>query len=349
MNDIRLNEKQSLEFKLAAKFTTPGENRSRTATYYAQLAQAAGCTAKTLNGVLRYFRKHRHRLLPLRSLGPTYRSHPVRYAARLSRIIDGREKCPKNAAALKKDATRLIREKALSSRLTATWPYWRSSSRWAGGEHRVLVSLSASNLTDSTITTERVWSSNGKWSGTNSVARIIIDEKVPDKLILVGGLVTVWARRVRGSKAYKAVWLQQKAHAAKSALIQVEGWIVRDYHSTAPTVDLAVHEEHQARRKRHMAAVQAGAARRLTDFNEEKILKEVTKSFIAWDDSIACGNCVAGTRQAAIRVAASLGLDPTELQAGVAVRGDIVLKALPEHRAMILKILAVKSRDPARM
>jgi len=105
-------------------------------------------------------------------------------------------------------------------------------------------------------------------------------------------------------------WLQQKAHAAKSPLIQVEGWIVRDYHSTASTVDLAVHEEHQARRKRHMAAVQAGAARRLTDFNNEKILKEVTKSFIAWDDSIACGNCVAGTRQAAIRVAASLGRPP---------------------------------------
>lgn len=56
----------------------------------------------------------------------------------------------------------------------ASCDYRRARSRWAGGEHRVSGGVRYDGAATITGTAERVWSRNGKWSGTNSVVKATV-------------------------------------------------------------------------------------------------------------------------------------------------------------------------------
>lgn len=294
-----------------------------------------GSTARTPRGILRAFgvqakdpRFFHFAARP--TVAGAKRSYPAdhdtRYNLRLTAIVNGQEKCPTKAKQLRAESSRIIRENSLSAQLTEQWPYWRSRSYWVGGSHHTTVKLVDSpHGVGASISTEKVWDSGGKCrSGTNSFAGVRIDKNTPDRLILLGGIITVSARKVRGHKqAWVAKWIEQKADSANSPLRVVSGWIVRDYHSTAATVDLAIAEERQARKTRHTAGL-----RRAIQKSTE--IASLSRKYLTWQDSLAAGNCEAGTRNAAAAVASAIGLSVEELVKGVAVRADIVMGAIPE-------------------
>ena len=182
--------------------------------------------------------------------------------------------------ALHKEADRAVSE---IIRSVLDWPYRRSESSWAGGEHGIQVTLG--DTPDAECSGYRVWSSNGKWSGQNSIAKLAITRRCFDLLgknLTIGGLVTLDADEIE-PRVFRAVWAEQ---GRGFSLKLVEGWIVRGFHSTADTLEKAKRAANNARKK--IAEIEL--AKRITlDGVDLKTL------FVRRSDSIKAGNCSAGT------------------------------------------------------
>lgn len=68
--------------------------------------------------------------------------------------------------------------------------YRKSASSWAGGEHYVSVDLSDGTLIPTASgSSEKVWSKNNKWTGTNSYLRFRVSEKWLSKIYVKGRAV----------------------------------------------------------------------------------------------------------------------------------------------------------------
>ncbi len=78
------------------------------------------------------------------------------------------------SCALRDRARRRVRRLAMQA--LDDCDYRMSRSRWAGGDHIVRVSVSTTQHTRPSIKgfSEKVWSANGKWSGTNSVLEVAL-------------------------------------------------------------------------------------------------------------------------------------------------------------------------------
>lgn len=68
---------------------------------------------------------------------------------------------------------------------------------------------------------------------------------------------------------------------------------------------------------------------------KQLIALEPQYRWLTWNDSIAAGNCSAGTEQAATRVASEIGISIEELKA------DILLSTLPDLKSFISRALNV--------
>lgn len=175
------------------------------------------------------------------------------------------------------------------ARLQRNWPYRQSQSGWAGGEHSVKVEVS--DKPDARGWSERAWSHNGKWSGTNSFAHLVLTRRCLAEFkvhVVVGGLVTLDCERV-GPREYRATWAEQ---ARGFELKVVEGWIVRGHHVAGGTLE-------QARKRASRARSAAAEALRGTAFRE--IQAHIKSLVVTREDSLRAGNCAAGT-DAFIRV-----------------------------------------------
>lgn len=173
--------------------------------------------------------------------------------------------------------------KRLAVFLANAWPYRYSESRWAGGEHNVNVQIGTGPR--ASCSTYRVWSRNGKWSGTNSDANLTISARCYEALgtnLTIGGLITLDCEEV-DAREYRATWAEQSKGLA---LKVVDGWIVRGYHVGGGTLEAARRKAENARRDR-LATLQV-AKLKLTDVDLSQVL--VTRT-----DSIRAGNCTAGT------------------------------------------------------
>jgi hypothetical protein len=111
--------------------------------------------------------------------------------------------------------------------------YRRSGSRWAGGDHRVEVTFTPAYATRllfgyASGSSERAWSANGKWSGSNSVHKFQVRPNwrtrvAAQGLAVVDGMLTLDAIVVEPG-IWKATWVVQ---AAGFALREVVGFLAR--------------------------------------------------------------------------------------------------------------------------
>jgi len=171
----------------------------------------------------------------------------------------------------------------LAETLTEGWPYRRATSSWAGGEHNIEVTLGPEP--EAACESTRVWSSNGKWSGTNSDATLCITPRCYEALgngVVVGGLVTLDCEEV-APREYRATWAEQ---AKGFQLKAVAGWIIRGYHVVAPSLEMAQRKADKARRDR-LATLQVDKLK-LGQVDLQHI-------YVTRADSLRAGNCSAGT------------------------------------------------------
>jgi len=98
--------------------------------------------------------------------------------------------------------------------------YRRAKSSWAGGDHTVSVKMVTKGYEFAAGGSERVWSSNGKWSGNNSIHSYGVSRRwrldVASKgLALVNGCLTLRAEPVDadelrpGEEAYEILYVTQ--------------------------------------------------------------------------------------------------------------------------------------------
>ena len=282
-------------------------------------AQALGSNATTVKGALAYLLSH----LPLPMPGLAYLSdpegrrpsaassrrpswdkaiswtHDERADFRAGQIVERMMKkrparpfskvrtfCRKMTADVAQRVTKRLELRlagSLAKVLANAWPYRRSTSGWAGGEHFVEVKIG--QLPDAKCSSDRAWSRNGKWSGTNSSARIYITPACYDAFgssLVIGGLITLDCESV-GIREYRAIWAaQSKGFELKVA----EGWIIRGYHVEGGTLEEARRKAEKARRER-LATLQV-AKLGMAGVDLRQVL--VTRA-----DSVRAGNCSAGT------------------------------------------------------
>lgn len=280
-----------------------------------EFAQARGSTAQTAAGAKRFLLSHQPPALAgLQHLNhperwgaarrpalPSggWRDHAARAAAFVQRVAAACSLCPalgEYLASVKHpltaDVVTALEEKTYQvwlkitkSRLEHDEPYRRSLSSWAGGDHAITVQLG--EVPAAVGGSVKVWSHNGKWSGTESYSRFTVTRRCLRAMrgeLLVANLLTVDCESL-GPREYRATWVEQ---GRGFGLKLVNGFIIRGQHVRAATM---AHARRQAQRERD-AQAQALLARRSKRHALGADLRDIQ---VTQADSIAAGNCAAGT------------------------------------------------------
>lgn len=273
----------------------------RTLTDLYQIAAKIGSQAKTPQGALRALRAH------LAKGGTIYPSSE-----------DAREDYNLRCAAKQRRRSDFI------AAAIGDYPYAVSHSTWAGGDHTTTYLLGDTPAVKAG--TNRAWSRNGKWRGTDSYAQITITRRALRTLghqhLLIGGLITVDAVRV-APRVYRATWLEQSRGCS---LKLVTGHIVRGYHVAGDNLQSALAAAKRARKKSVSALLSKRADRHA--------LKRV---YVTYEDSVQAGNCPQGTKAAQRQLDSLLGADG-ELGA---VRADVLYELLPSRKREIARAVAI--------
>ena len=201
--------------------------------------------------------------------------------------------------------------------LEAAWPYRRSQSGWAGGEHNVSVHLVTSQYDSCRASGEsaKAWSDNGKWSGTNSSASITTDLYTLltfPSLMTPDGLALCQAEAI-GPREYRVKWIEQ---STGFGLKTVDGYLIRGYHVRAPGITSARKKAAAAR----SAAVAATLRERQTRKAKAAGLAAMKSLYVSVEDSLTAGNCKPMTDTFAQQMWRKLGASGP-----CAVRADVVL------------------------
>jgi len=201
---------------------------------------------------------------------------------------------------------------AAATYLEQHWQYRRSESKWAGGEHSVMVVIGDHQRAN--CTTDKVWSDNKKWSGTNSSCTVTTDLPTIMEFptLTVAGLMLCRARKV-GVREYEVRWLEQSVGVQ---LREVDGWLIRGYHVVAKSLEQARRLAAAARQRALSAAITARQAAQQKRIS----LQSMRAMWLDTDDSIAAGNCQSATVQFAQSVWQRIGASGP-----CAVRADVVL------------------------
>ena len=321
-------------------------------------AKARGSNAATVKGAIAYLAAH----LPLPVPGLTYLSDPTGYRPCADTPRRGTwdkaiswthdERADKRAIEIaerilkKRPARPFSKVRSACRRLTAdiaervikrlqlrlasplaqalanNWPYRRSASNWAGGDHFVEVNIG--QVPDAKCWSNRAWSRNGKWSGTDSRASLSITPRCYETFgsnLVIGGLVTLDCEPV-GVREYRATWAEQ---GMGFALKVVEGWIIRGYHVQGGSLQAARRKEEKARRERL-------AARQVAKLGTAGVA--LATVFVTRADSVRAGNCPAGT-------ASFINSHADVLGGKSSVRADELLKLADDQytRAAVLRAI----------
>jgi hypothetical protein len=163
-------------------------------------------------------------------------------------------------------------------------------------------------------------------SVANSYGYAIIDHHVThhlpaDSVVrVVGGLVTVLHYRDRNNVVAGCWWaVKGRGYSCNWQ----HGYLIRGHHAKAKSLEAAVKAERKARKAAHLAYWESRRRESLKSM-------PLTHRWLTYADSLASGNCPAGTRRAAERLAESLGIPAGDLELGVAVRADVVAERLTD-------------------
>lgn len=204
------------------------------------------------------------------------------------------------------DMTHAI-ETRLSKRLKQIYPLRKGSSAWAGGKNYYWVSLIGDAITpDMEVTTEREWSSNGKWAGNNYYYTLTVPASYTFDLI--GGILTIYPR-ARVYNQITQAYIVKQGRGMDAYIVPCYLW--RDYHCRAKTIEKAGKEVEKVRKLRIKNAI----AKRL-------YLKNLSNVWVTFQDSVQSGNCKIGTEAWAKRYMEHIHADG---EIG-AVRADALLK-----------------------
>ena len=178
------------------------------------------------------------------------------------------------------------RDKNITSRaqryLVDNWPYRQTESRWAGGKHSVYITISKKPSIN--CESEKAWSSNGKWSGTNSNAYIFATRRTFKHfptLTTPDGLIVIDAKLIT-PREYKIIWIEQSRGVQ---LKTVSGWFIRGYHVKAKNIEVARKKAAKARSKALSAAIELRIKKQEIKRNHHHI-------WVSLQDSFDAGNCV---------------------------------------------------------
>lgn len=296
-----------------------------------ELAASHGSSAKTKNGARKFLLSHikkNHNSTPIfkrglkagtyqRGKDATNRYLKDKNSEKLTKF--GIELCKLSNLWLLDDATQhaVALDRQMIAKIKFDYPYKKSTSNWAGGEHATTIRLCASPFAAGY--SERVWSSNGKWSGNNSSATLFITRRCAKEFsgqVLIGGLVTLDAEKV-GNREYKAAWAEQ---SRGFDLKTVYGWIIRGYHVKAKTLQAARKKAAKARQLQLNSALKLRAQKSKTRYESE----QYKSTWVTVDDSLKSGNCSTGTQQFLKRIKREIGNV-------CAIRGDILLKMQDDY------------------
>lgn len=250
-----------------------------------EAAQFAGSAAKTFKGAAKYLATHARNHKPLHQRGVRISSwdrghkpaQESRYLVRAYRIAAAQQLWARDDAANYADSVTQPLTTAAASALLNSWPYRRSASHWAGGDHTVTVNIGA--IPAQSSGSNRVWSDNGKWAGNNSFAVMTV---TPTTLILFptlttpDGLALIDAEKI-APREYRLTWLEQ---SKGFELKPVSGWLIRGFHVEAKSLEAARKKSATSRKQ----AIAAHLAAR-----QEK--RDLSTTFVGLDDSFAAGNC----------------------------------------------------------
>lgn len=307
---------------MTQSITRKGKTFNSVGEYLLSLARDAGSNASTVKGALTYLKTHRPTVSsPLALLGSKqFRSthrRTTEWEGRKVRMEASARALAVKAATHAKPFTRL---KKLTKKLTpdvypmarraletligakiakaiggSAWPYQRSASTWAGGNHRTTVVFA--DTPQASGESQRVWSNNKKWSGNDSYARLSITPRCFELLgtdLIIGGLITLDCVQM-APREYQASWAEQ---SRGFALKVVSGWIIRGYHVTGGTLEQARNKAASARAKAALDAV-------LEHTSIDRAL--LTGVMVRESDSWRAGNCRAGTSSFMSTFAAKIG------------------------------------------
>ena len=180
--------------------------------------------------------------------------------------------------------------------------YRVSDSHWAGGNHTLKV-IAGSPVEAAHGYSERVWSSNGKWSGTNSTHKITVMSswynRVYSKgIACVDGLLTIDAEAQHaeplkaGEKAYLARWVVQ----GRGVTLHSEEGILYRRHGGVWIHGTSVKNARSLNNKRLKALVADRIAARQRKLEAEEEMRKLEGILVTREDCTAAGLCDAGQR-----------------------------------------------------
>lgn len=184
--------------------------------------------------------------------------------------------------------------------LTADWPLKKSESSWAGGHHTVTVrwilypsdgSIFSHKQPGCVGESVRVWSDNGKWSGTDSHASLTVSvaalQKYPTLRTPDGHILLHYEPIPGRPRIAKIIWVAQGRGVS---LKPIHGYLIRGYHVEAASLEAAEKKVQKIRREACARMLQSRIQAR-----RDKI--EYGSVWVGVADSLAGGNCASGTEQ----------------------------------------------------
>lgn len=195
--------------------------------------------------------------------------------------------------------TARLHERVCSAVLAAadTCGYRRSKSGWVGGAHRTTVSVGAYVCAQGA--SEKVWHKRHSWSGTDSahtftVKRDWLSRVQRAGLAVVDGLLTLDALQV-AEGLWAADWVEQSTGFGLRA---ERGYIVRNRDGRLQ------HATSEAAARRLQAPAKPPRGAKAVALRAQELLRLPTdhwpsaglSALVTAQDSLAAGNCAAGTR-----------------------------------------------------
>ena len=174
--------------------------------------------------------------------------------------------------------------------------YRIANSKWAGGDTEVEIKFNPTPRADSQST--KVWSRNGKWSGTNVEFHFNIQPHwrrdilgVPG-LASAGGLLTTHATKIE-ENLWQASWVRQ----GRGYDVSIEnGYIFRDEEGNYCHGKTARSAKSVATRRRKAKSAEERMGDRLRNIlTASELAKQFGDIVVRRSDSIRAGNCKEGT------------------------------------------------------
>jgi len=178
--------------------------------------------------------------------------------------------------------------------------YNKSASSWAGGEHSQYVTINSAVACSGG--SDRVWSSNGKWQGSNSWNKFVvkstwIKEVLSKDIASAAGMLTLDATEIKPG-VFSATWAQQSRGfelVAKTGVILKldDGSFV--HAETEKGAQLIKSKRLTAAKRQQEQNAKTAKVRDIFNMGKDAIIKNFGLFVVTLKDSTKAGNCSAGT------------------------------------------------------